>query len=210
AKLRAQLDAPRDAVAFFEHSLAERKFLSEASSRYGLVAGLMRLRDYTRARGELEALRKLVPANAIVDTLTCEFGYQANGPEKALPCFRDALKIYPSYRALVYGNAEALLRTNRPEEALRFVEARLQVITDDHRLYVLQARAYAALDKRLAQHRAQAEAYVRMGNLTAAMEQLRIGLKSGDGDFYQLSSAESRLRELRKLDEELRREAGKR
>ncbi|MGH8634050.1 MAG: M48 family metallopeptidase, partial [Burkholderiales bacterium] len=42
AKLRAQLDAPRDAVAFFEHSLAERKFLSEASSRYGLVAGLMR------------------------------------------------------------------------------------------------------------------------------------------------------------------------
>ncbi|MGH8700275.1 MAG: M48 family peptidase, partial [Burkholderiales bacterium] len=124
--------------------------------------------------------------------------------------FRDALKTYPSYRALVYGNAEALLRTNRPEEALRFVEARLQVIADDHQLYVLQARAYAALDKRLAQHRAQAEAYVRLGNLTAAMEQLRIGLKSGDGDFYQLSSAEARLRELRKLDEELRREAGKR
>ena len=87
------------------------------------------------------------------------------------------------------------------------VEARLQVITDDHRLYLLQARGYAALDKRLAQHRAQAEAYVRTGNLMAAMEQLRLGLKSGDGDFYQVSSAESRLRELRKLDEEMRREA---
>jgi len=48
-----------------------------------------------------------------------------------------------------------------------------------------------------------------MGNLTAAVEQLQIGLKSGDGDFYQLSSAESRMRELRKLDEELRREAKK-
>jgi predicted Zn-dependent protease len=210
AKLRAQLEAPRDAIAFFEQSLAERKFLSEAASRYGLVASLMRARDYTRARTELEFLRKLAPANPIVDTLSCEFGYQAYGPEKALPCFREALKTYPSYRALVYDNANALLQTNRPAEALRFVEARLQVIADDYRLYQLQARAYAALNKRLSQHRAQAEAYVRMGNLTGAMEQLRIGLKSGDGDFYQLSSAESRLRELRKLDDEMRREAGKR
>jgi predicted Zn-dependent protease len=210
AKLRAQLDAPRDAVAFFEQSLAERKFLSEAASRYGLVASLMRARNYTRARAELELLRKLAPANPIVDTLACEFGYEANGPEKALPCFREALKTYPSYRALVYDYADTLLRTNRPEETLRFVEVRLQVIANDYRLYLLQARAYAALNKRLAQHRAQAEAYARMGNLTGAMEQLRIGLKSGDGDFYQLSSAEARLRELRKLDEELRREAGKR
>jgi predicted Zn-dependent protease len=210
AKLRAQLDAPRDAVAFFEQSLAERKFLSEAASRYGLVASLMRARDYTRARAELESLRKLAPANPIVDTLTCELGYEADGPEQALPCYREALKIYPSYRALVYDNANALLRTNRPEAALRYVEARLQVIADDYRLYLLQARAYAALNKQLAQHRAQAEAYARMGNLTGAMEQLRIGLKSGDGDFYQLSSAEARLRELRKLDDELRREAGKR
>jgi predicted Zn-dependent protease len=48
-----------------------------------------------------------------------------------------------------------------------------------------------------------------MGNLPGAMEQLRIGLKSGDGDFYQLSSAEARLRELRMQDDEMRREAGR-
>jgi predicted Zn-dependent protease len=170
----------------------------------------MRTRDYGRAQVELESLRKLVPANPIVETLTCEFAYHANGSEKALPCLRAALKTYPSYRALVYEYANALLQAKRPAEALRVVEARLQLITDDYRLYLLQARSYAALGKPLAEHRAQAEAYIRMGNLTAAMEQLQIGLKSGDGDFYQVSSAESRLRELRKLDEELRREAGKR
>lgn len=209
AKLRAQLDAPRDAVAFFEQSLAERKFLSEAASRYGLAASLMRIRSYPRAQAEIAALRKLVPANAIVETLNCEFEHDSGGAEKSLPCYRDALKTYPSYRALVYGYADALLETNRPADALKLVEARLLVITDDYRLYQLQARAYAALNNPLAQHRAQAEAYIRMGNLTAAIEQLRIGLKSGGGDFYQVSSAESRLRELRKLDEEIRREAGK-
>ena len=210
AKLRAQLDSPRDAVSFFEQSLAERKFLSEAASRYGLVVSLMRLREHGRARVELAALRKLVPANPIVETLTCEFGVQAYGAEKTLPCYREALKSFSSYRALIYAYANVLLETNRPQEALRLVEARLQMITDDYRLYLLQARGFAALDRRLSQHRAQAEAYVRMGNLGAAMEQLRIGLKSGDGDFYQVSSAESRLRELRKLDEELRREAARR
>jgi predicted Zn-dependent protease len=210
AKLRAQLDSPRDAVSFFEQSLAERKFLSEAASRYGLVASLMRLREHGRARVELDELRKLVPANPIVETLTCEFGVQAYGAEKTLPCYREALKNFSSYRALIYAYANVLLETNRPQEALRLVEARLQMITDDYRLYLLQARGYAALDRRLSQHRAQAEAYVRVGNLGAAMEQLRIGLKSGDGDFYQVSSAEARLRELRKLDEELRREAARR
>ena len=210
AKLKAQLDPPHEAVAFFEQSLDERKYLSEAASRYGLVASLVRLRQFTRARAELEALRKLTPPNPIVTTLACDLEVQARGAERALPCLREALKAFPSYRALVYAYANALLETNRPQEALRLVEARLQLITDDHRLYVLQARGYAALNKRLAQHRAQAEAYVRLGNLGAAMEQLRIGLKGADGDFYQVSSAEARLKELRKLDEEIRREAGKR
>ena len=210
ARLRAQFDAPRDAVVFFEQGLAERKFLSEAASRYGLVVSLMRQKDYARARGELDSLRKLVPANPIVDTLTCEFGREAYGPDKTLPCFREGLKSYPAYRALVYGYADALLQAKRPEEALRIIERRLQTVTDDHRLYLLQARSYAALNRRLAQHRAQAEAYVRLGNVPAAMEQLQIGLKSGDGDFFQLSGAEARLRELRKLDQEMRREAGKR
>jgi predicted Zn-dependent protease len=40
-----------------------------------------------------------------------------------------------------------------------------------------------------------------MGNVRAAVEQMQIALKSGDGDFYQLSAMEARLRELRKLDE---------
>ena len=209
AKLRAQFDAPRDALAFFEQSLVERKFLSEAASRYGLVASLMRVKDYARARRELEALRRHAPASPIVETLACELAL-ASGPQApALACYREALKTYPGYRALIYDYANALLQAQQPDAALRLVENRLQSVADDYRLYQLQARSFAALNRRLGQHRAQAEAYVRMGNVTAAVEQLQIGLKSGDGDFYQLSSAEARLRELRRLDEELRREARK-
>jgi len=208
AKLRSQLDAPRDAIAFFEQSLVERKYLSEAASRYGLALAHLRAHDTVLAQKEFGLLRKRVPSSPIVETLSCELAH-ASGPAAALGCYRDALRRYPAYRALVYNGANALLATGRAGEALQLVEGRLRDGASDHRLYLLQARAYAALGKRLAQHRAQAEAYARQGNLGAAVEQLQIGLKSGDGDFFQMSSAEARLRELRKLDAEMRRNSPK-
>ncbi len=207
AKLRAELDPPREAVAFFETSLAERKFLSEAASHYGLAASALRLNDFARARKELADVRKHVAHHPIVETLACKIASGSGTAESALACYREALKSFPMYRALVYDYATALLQERRADAALKLIESQLQVITGDYRLYQLQSRAYAALGRRLAQHRAQAEAYVRMGNLPAAVEQLQIGLKGGDGDFYQLSSAEARLRELRQLEEELRKES---
>ena len=47
------------------------------------------------------------------------------------------------------------------------------------------------------------------GNIPAAVEQFQIALKTGQGDFYQLSATEARLRELRRLHDELRKEQGK-
>jgi predicted Zn-dependent protease len=72
----------------------------------------------------------------------------------------------------------------------------------DARNYELQARSFAAAGKQLAQHRALAEALALRGNLTAAVQQLQLAVNSKDGDFYQRSIVESRLRELRALDQE--------
>ncbi len=207
AKLKAAQDSPREAVEFFEESLKERKFLSEAASRYGMVSALIRVKAHPRALQELRALRKLVPANPIVETLAARLYAAADNNVTALQTYRDALRNYPGYRALVYDYADALLRSRQPEEALKLVESRMQYTTSDYRLYQLQARCYAALDKHLQQHRALAEAFYRVGNLPAAIEQLVLAQKSGDGDFYQQSSVDARLRELRLLEEEARRES---
>lgn len=209
AKIKASSDTPREATEFFEASLKERKFLSEAASHYGLVTSLIRARDYVRADKEFAILRKLGGASPMIDSLGCQLRNSAGQTDAALACYREALKAYPDHRALLYDYADALLQNRRAQTALQLVENRMQYGTDDYRLYLLQARSYAMLNKRLAQHRAQGEAYARMGNVSAAVEQLQLAVKSGDGDFYQLSSAEARLRELRKLDNELRKEQGK-
>jgi len=94
----------------------------------------------------------------------------------------------------------------RPEPALAVISQRRQTLSEDPKLYLLEGEAYAMQGKRLAQHRATGEAYARMGNIRGAIEQMQIALKSGDGDFYQMSSLEARLRELRKIDEAQRKE----
>ena len=209
AKIRAAQDTPQASVAFFEENLVERKYLSEMASRYGLVSALIRAKDYARAGRELQILRKALPMSPAVDTLAARFYLASGDTTTALQTYRDALKSHPGYRALIYDYSVALLDNRQPGEALKLVESRLQYAGTDSRLYELQARCYAALDKRLPQHRAQAEAQYRLGNVREAIEQLQLAQKSGDGDFYQQSSVDARLRELRALDEAARRESKK-
>jgi predicted Zn-dependent protease len=142
----------------------------------------------------------------MIETLTGQV-LMANGDSAAaLRVYRDAIRQYPTYRALVYDYADALLRIGDPANALKVAQDRLQVAPNDYRAYLLQGRAYAALNRTLLAHQSRAEAFVRVGNLREAIVQLQIGIKAGDGTFHELSSAEARLRELRRADDELRKD----
>jgi beta-barrel assembly-enhancing protease len=206
AKLRAELDPAQQAREFFEESLAEKRYLSEASSRYGLAVTLVRLKDYARARKEIDALKRTTGAHPMVVALDCRVRRAAGETDGAIGCYRDGLRAHPQHRALTYDYAQLLLQAKRPEPALAVLGQRMQTVSEDPKLYLLQGEAYAMQGKRFAQHRATGEAYARMGNYRGAVEQMQIALKSGDGDFYQMSAAEARLRELRKLDEAQRKE----
>lgn len=201
AKLKADGEPPGQARAFFEEGLAERRFLSEAANRYGLATSLLRQKNYAAARKEHDTLKRLVTAHPMIESLGCRIRSGAGETEGAITCYQVASRAFPQSRAITYEYAEALLQAQRADPALSVINARLQFSADDPKLYMLQARAYALQGKRLAQHRATGEAYARMGNLRGAVEQMQIALRSGDGDFYQLSATEARLRELRKADE---------
>jgi predicted Zn-dependent protease len=206
AKLKATLDQPREAREFFADSIAERKFLSEASSRYGLALTLLRLKDLAGAQQQYAELRKMGRTSSMIDSLGCEIRAAAGASGAAVQCYQDALKVYPNHRALLYGYIDLLLAQRKAQPALQLIDERLRLYTEDYRLYQRQSQAYALLGKNYAQHRALGEAYYRMGNLPGAIEQLQIAAKSGDGDFYQMSAVEARLRELRRQDAENRKD----
>lgn len=209
AKLRAAQETPAESVKFFEESLKERKYLSEVASRFGLVEALARARDYGRASRELQTLRAALPPHPAIESLSARLLAATGDIAGSLRAYREALRNFPGYRALIYNYAESLLRINQPQEALKLIDSRLSNAVADYKLYQLQARAYAALNKGMQQHRALAEANYRMGNIRAAIEQLLLAQRAGDGDFYLQSSVDARLRELRALDKDSRKDGRK-
>lgn len=69
------------------------------------------------------------------------------------------------------------------------------------RLYRLLSKIEQLAGRKAESHRMLAEAYVATGELHPAIQQLEIALKEAEaeqGDFYQTSKIESRLKMLRK------------
>ncbi len=197
AKLRAQQASPQEARAAFETALRDKKFSSEVALHYGIAYTYWREKNYTAAQKELDWLNRGKAASPMIDHLAAQV--RAAG---AQVLYRAALQRYPQAHALIYGYAEALLDDKKAAAALEFIESQQLLYSQDFRLYELAAKAHAALGHELQQHRALAEMAYRQGLLPAAIEQLRLAQSARDGNFYERSIVDARMRELRKeLDE---------
>lgn len=199
AKLRAQDGTPRDAVTEFETRLRDRSFSgSETAVRYGLVQARIRDGNLMAAELELAELRRLKAISPMIETLAAQLRLKQGDAAGAVKILRAAQPRYPQERAIAYGVVESLLEARLPQEAIKATEDDLASYPSDAKMHALQARTYSLLGKRLQQHRAQAEAYALLGQVPAAVEQMELAQKAGDGNFYEQSQVDSRLRELKK------------
>jgi len=197
AKLRADTGDARDAVAHFEGSVRDKRYASEAAARYGLTSALLRARRAQDAAAELARLRAAGASGPMIETLGARVRQALGDNSGASALLEKARTRYPHSRPVLYAYVEALQDSGKNKEALAALTEAARLQPRDTRLYSLQAKSYAALGKRLLQHQAQAEYYALQGNLPAAIEQLQLARTAGDGDFYQLSVVDARLKDLR-------------
>jgi predicted Zn-dependent protease len=199
AKLRAEAGDARDAAAGFRNALRDQRYARESAARYGLVSALVRAGQGREAGAELERLRASGAGGPMVETLAARVKRAQNDGPGGAALLRQARVKYPHSRPVLYAYAEALQALGRHSDALAELAEAQRSHPRDARLYSLQSRAYAALGKRLQQHQAQAEFYALQGSVPAAIEQLQLARSSGEGDFYQLSVVDARLKELQVL-----------
>lgn len=197
AKLRALQGTPGAAVQFFENSLQEKKYSSEAAQRYGLALALTLSHEFEAAQREIDLLRSAPQRHPMIEALAAQLLIDQSRTRDALSLYRNALTLFPKHRGLIYGYAETLLALNQPDEAIRFLADKQLAFSNDGYLYELQSQGYTRLGKNLMRHQAQGEAYYRSYDLAGAIEQFELAAKSGDGDFYQLSIVEARLKQLK-------------
>ncbi|MEW5892589.1 MAG: M48 family metalloprotease [Pseudomonadota bacterium] len=194
-KIQARQGEANEAVKrFASQSFQDEQ--EEAVRRYGLALALLRSNQAERAAAELQAMPRKLGQSPIVLNLAAEVAFARGRAAEALGLLRKGLAANPDAKPLIYAYASGLLRQGQAESALDLLRQQLLLYPDDARLYELQAQAYQALKRPMESHMALAEAYARRDEYRAAVDQLQLALKSGDRNFYRLSMAEARLRQL--------------
>jgi len=206
ALLRSYAGRPDEAVAWFDVTLAERKYNSEVAARYGLVASLLRDQQYARAKKELATLEKIAPPHPMIEAIAAHVLMDSGEAAAAVTRLESALARYPNKMQLVYDYPDALLKAGRAAQASSFAEAQLQRFPQDGPLHELAAKAYAEQGKNLKQHQHLGEYYAWMGNLRLAIDQMELAIKAGDANFYESSVVETRLRALKREQAEQQKE----
>jgi predicted Zn-dependent protease len=196
-RIAALVGTPREALLYFKGKTLDPKQPSDLPVLYGLAVAQWRSGDLKSAAATLASVRAVSPPNALFDSLGGQILHDAGNLPDAIALYQKSLIRYPNQRALNYGYIKSLIDNHQDQDALDFIGNRLLVSRSDYHLYNLQAQAYAHLDKQLLSHQALAESYLNQGNKEAALDQLVIASKSGDGDFYQKSSVEAQIREIK-------------
>lgn len=175
----------------------------DAALHYGRALAQLRLGHLEDAARSLDELRRRAKPSPFIAILSSDLALARRDPGLARDTLAAARKEFPESTSVVYALANAQIVGGRAAEAERDLRRALVGSNSNIRLWRLLARANAALGRRAAQHRAQAEVYFFQGAYRGAVEQLELARRAGDGDFYELSAADARLREIRlRMDEQ--------
>jgi beta-barrel assembly-enhancing protease len=199
AKIRAAKGLAQSAVDDFEDNIKEHRFNHEAAEHYGLALAYLRKNNIAEANKQLQWLILNAPQHPNFENLAARIEVANNQPQKASALYAKAITKYPTHRSLIYGYAEHYLASRQTDQAIKLVQEKMALFPADAYFYELLAKAYAKKGKVLLQHQAQAEAYFRKYDLNRAIEQMDLAVKAKDGNFYENSIVEARLKELRRL-----------
>jgi predicted Zn-dependent protease len=200
AKLHAAKGLAQDAIDLFQNNIREHRFANEIAEHYGLAVAMLRKNDVNGASNQMKWLRANAPKNAFIENLDANIQVARNNPQAAASQYAKALEMFPDHRALIYGYADHFLAINQPDKAIKLVQDKQPHYPNDAYFYDILAKAYTVINKNLLRFQAQGESYFRQYNLKKAIEQMELATKAKDGNFYEHSIVEARLKELRRLE----------
>lgn len=199
AKLRAGNGLAQTAIDQFEDNIKERRFTNEISEHYGLALAMLRKNDLAGATAVIKWLKSNAQKNAFIENLAARLEVSRNNPQAAATQYAKALVQFPNHRSLIYGYAEHFLAINQPDKAIQLVQQKQALFPEDAYLYDMLAKAYTVKNKNMQRFQAQGESYYRKYNLKKAIEQMEFAAKAKDGNFYEHSIVDARLKEFKRL-----------
>lgn len=199
AKLRATTGPTQNAIDLFEQNIREHSYANEAAEHYGLAVAQLRKNDFAKAEKEVAWLKKNAAPHPMIENLAAHIDVAKNNPQQAEKKYVAGLSRFPDNRGLIYGYSEHLLAIRQADNAIKLIRSKQDLYPDDAYLYEMLAKAYSFKNQDLLSHQALSEAYMRKYDLPHAVEQMDLAAKAKDGDFYQNSIVEARLKQLQSM-----------
>lgn len=203
-KLRVNSGSAADVVRDFSSRIAAGN--ADPFVHYGHARALLRAGRVPESLAEIEALRQ-VASSPFIDGLAAEALLAARDPSAAANLLSQSVTRHPEHSSLRYLYIESLLQSGRAQQAAEMAREYAVREGNDPHYWSLSSRSEQALGRVSAYHRAQAEVYVLRGSLPAAIEQLELARRAGDGDFFEMSAIDARMRMLKIEEAERRRES---
>ena len=201
AKIRVFLQDKKLIKKQLELNIKNKSYVNEIGERYALTYAYLLNENFEDAEREMEWLKNKNIRNPMIDQLEIEILIKKGDMTAANSSLKKAIKKYPNYRAFVYGLANYFIETKSANEAIKILQSYIMTFKTDPELYKLLAKAYSLNGKKLLQYESLAESFYYRYNLQEAIVQMDMAVKSSDGNFYEKSRVESRLKQLQQEKE---------
>lgn len=197
-KLKALLDSREDTKNILEENIKNKIYINEGGERFALAYIYLIDNEFIKSYEQMQWLFDNEQSNPMLSQLYINYLIKTNKVTEAKKIYEQNLNFFPSNRSFIYGLADLYLETQDSEKAIKLLKENEQKFSQDPILYKLFAKGYANQGKKLLQYENLAEAAYYNFNLQEAIIRMDLAIKANDGDFYQKSRVESRLKQFQK------------
>ena len=197
-KLKALLGDRSDTKNILEENIKNKIYINEGEERFALAYIYLMNNEFEKSQEQIQWLFDNQKTNPMTSQLYINYLTKIKKFTEAKKLYEENLNYYPSNRSFVYGLADLYLKTQETEKAIKLLKKNVRRFSNDPILYKLFAKGYSNQGKKLLQYENLAEAAYYNFNLQEAIIRMDLAIKANDGDFYQKSRVESRLKQFQR------------
>ncbi|QZP17190.1 M48 family metalloprotease [Methylophilales bacterium] len=197
-KLKALLGDKSNTKNILEENIKNKIYINEAGERFALAYIYLMDNEFTKSQEQIQWLFDNEQSNPMLNQLYINYLIKTNKVIEAKKLYIQNLNFFPSNRSFVFGLADLYLRTQETAKALKLLKKNEQKFSQDPILYNLYAKVYAKQGEKLLEYENLAEAAYYNFNLQEAIMRMDLAIKANDGDFYEKSRVESRLKQFQR------------
>ncbi len=191
-----QFSSGNAAVKHFQSTLHDGRYRNQDAERYGLVLALMRAREHSQARTEMNTLLSRHGSNPLIRATNARLYLAAGNNTQAVSTAQQALNSRPGNYALSMLTADIMLRAGQAKAAYDILKQLARVHNEDPQVARLLSRAAAASGLKADSHAALADYHFLIGEPDVAIQQLLIALNTPGLSFYSRSKLEAKKVEM--------------